>query len=49
MIGVIGHIEEFRQTIQSRTEAKKLNKEENPYDAPINKDRMQYSFLWDRI
>lgn len=44
-----GQIEEFREKIEKLVEKKKVIKEENPFDMPIMKDRMHYSFIWDRI
>ena len=49
MIGVIGHVEELRERIEKQVEKKKLIKEENPFDNPFTKERMEYSFLWDRF
>lgn len=49
MIGVLGNLEEFRERIEKLVEKKKLIKEENPFDMPYMRNRMQYSFIWDRI
>ncbi|CDW80386.1 ef hand family protein [Stylonychia lemnae] len=48
MIGVVPFLEEFREDLDKLAEKRKNIKEENPYDFPIMKDRMHYSFIWDR-
>jgi len=48
MIGVIGLLEEFRGNLDEKVEKRKTVREDNPYDMPVTKDRMHYSFIWDR-
>lgn len=42
------HLEEFRENIDKMLEKRKQIKEDNPYQLPIMKERMHYSFIWDR-
>ena len=49
MMGVACPLEEFHDDLQKVLEKKKLQREENPYEVPVLRDRLQYSFLWDRF
>jgi len=48
MIGVTPFLEEFREDIEKLAEKRKAVKEENPYEMPVMRERMHYSFIWDR-
>lgn len=48
MIAVLMVHEELRQDIDKLAETRKIIREENPYEMPITRDRMHYSFIWDK-
>lgn len=48
MIGVAPWLEEFREDIDKQVEKRKTIKEEHPYEMPVLRERMHYSFIWDR-
>eukprot|EP00347_Sterkiella_histriomuscorum_P006285 403353352 len=48
MMGVNQNLEEFREDIDKQVEKRKTIKEENPYELPVMRDRMHFSFIWDR-
>ena len=41
--------ETFREEIDKLVEKRKAIREENPYEMPVMRDRMHYSFIWDRF
>lgn len=49
MIAVQMVHEEFREDIDKLVEKRKIIREENPYEMPMTRDRMHYSFIWDRF
>lgn len=48
MIAVLMVHEELRQDIDKLAETRKIIREENPYEMPITRVRMHYSFIWDK-
>ena len=49
LIGVVFPQEEQYNEVAKVIEKKKVLKEEYAYDLPVMKDRMEYSFIWDRF
>lgn len=49
MMGVVPYLEEFREDIDKLAEKRKIIKEEHPYEMPVMRSRMHYSFIWDRF
>lgn len=48
MIKVGWFVEDYHDDLAKMIEKKKLQREENPYDIPVTRDRLHYSFIWDR-
>ena len=41
--------EKFRDDIDKLVEKRRVIREENPYEMPVMRDRMHYSFIWDKF
>jgi hypothetical protein len=49
MIGVVIPFEDYHEDIEKQIEKKKNQCDDNKIDFPITKDRLYYSFIWDRF